>query len=79
MYPPPPHNPSLSLLFLYCGRKHSRRLFLAIIQDTDAYSLQSLAKSDVTVLCNILMSVPDLKIDHKGLAPILGLSSAKNV
>ncbi|KAJ4386672.1 hypothetical protein N0V93_009570 [Gnomoniopsis smithogilvyi] len=38
-----------------------------------------LAKSDVAILCNILMSVADLKLDHKSLAPILGLSSTKNV
>ncbi|KAJ4418577.1 hypothetical protein N0V82_005462 [Gnomoniopsis sp. IMI 355080] len=38
-----------------------------------------LAKSDVAVLCNILMSSPELKLDHKSLAPILGLSSTKNV
>ncbi|CAN8095149.1 unnamed protein product [Discula destructiva] len=37
------------------------------------------SKSDVVVLCHMLMSVTDLKLDNKALAPLLGLTAAKNV
>lgn len=52
---------------------------IALIHDSDMTILHSSAKTDVALLCNILMSVPELKLDNKSLATILGLSSPKNV
>lgn len=49
--------------------------------NTDLCQLKSSSKADVTVLCHILMTATDIKLDNKALAPILGLlpTSAKNV
>lgn len=70
---PSPHHRLKSFL------KFQMETHISVTHDTDIDPLNSTAKADVALLCNILMAVPELKLDNKSLATILGLSSPKNV